>query len=257
MTVTTPITQTKRTASSKRLDLETTRPSASTSTLELAALALDVGLLVGVGTHAEMLDGLTGVLGSTEEEGVGSSGEAGGDLIHGEALAAGLLDAGTGRGGEAHGRDGELGELEETVVVSDGSDLILLTIAPCVCMLMPYNDDGLALVCLGGVLVGSGRDDLRQADGYRRVSGHVHRCVRSVFLRGRFILDIMRRRRTVLLKGASVRPVAVSTRTRANLLRVLTGQELVQTHQQLDVGVGGLGDLCILVNPRARYSCCV
>jgi hypothetical protein len=176
MTMTTPITQIKRTASSKRLNLETTRPSASTGTLELAALALDVRLLVGVGTEAEMLDGLTGVLGSTEEEGVGSSGEAGGDLIHGEALAAGLLDAGTGRGGEAHSRNGELGELKETVVVSDGPDLT--SISSCasfvVCMRMPYNDDGLALVCLRGVLVGSGRDDLRQADGYRIVSGRVH-----------------------------------------------------------------------------------
>jgi hypothetical protein len=124
MTVTTPTTQTKRTASSKRLYLETTRPSATTSTLELAALALDVGLLVGVGTHAEMLDSLTGVLGSTEEEGVGSSGETGSDLIDGEALAAGLLNASAGRGGEAHSRDGELGKLEKTVVVSDGSDLI-------------------------------------------------------------------------------------------------------------------------------------
>jgi hypothetical protein len=63
MTVSTPTTQRNRSASSTRLDLETTRPSASTSALELAALALDVGLLVGVGTHAEMLDGLTGVLG--------------------------------------------------------------------------------------------------------------------------------------------------------------------------------------------------
>jgi hypothetical protein len=38
------------------------------------------------------------------------------------------------------------------------------------CMCVPYNDDGLARVCLGGVLVGSSRDDLGQADGYRRVS---------------------------------------------------------------------------------------
>jgi hypothetical protein len=47
------------------------------------------------------------------------------------------------------------------------------------------------------------------------------------------------------------------TTRRANSEQVLTSQELVQTHQQLDVGVGGLGDLCILVNPRARFSCCV
>jgi hypothetical protein len=123
MTVSTPTTQRNRCASSTRLDLETTRPSASTSTLELAALALDIGLLVGVGTHAEMLDGLTRVLGSAEKKGVGSSGGAGGDLIDGKGLAAGCQDARASGGSEAHGCDGELGQLEQTVVVSDGSDL--------------------------------------------------------------------------------------------------------------------------------------
>jgi hypothetical protein len=125
MTLTTPTTQRKSTASSTRLDLETTRPSATTSTLELAALGLDVGLLVGVGTEAEVLDALTGVLGSTEEEGVGSSGVAGSDLVDGEGLTAGLQDARAGRRSEAHRGDGELGELKETVVISDRADLFL------------------------------------------------------------------------------------------------------------------------------------
>jgi hypothetical protein len=125
MTVTAPRTKPHRIASSTRLDLETTRPSATTSTLELAALALDIRLLVGVGTEAEMLDGLTGILGSTEEEGVGSSGEAGGDLVNGQSLTTGLLDARAGRGGEAEGGDGELGELEKTDIVSDGANLAL------------------------------------------------------------------------------------------------------------------------------------
>ena len=122
MTLTTP-NQRNRTTCSTRLDLETTRPSASTGTLELATLALDVRLLVGVGPEAEVLEGLTGVLGSTEEEGVGSSGEAGSDLVDGEALTTGLLNAGAGRGGEAESRNGELGDLEHAVVVSDGADL--------------------------------------------------------------------------------------------------------------------------------------
>jgi hypothetical protein len=125
MTMTTPITQRNRSAASTRLDLETTRPSATTGTLELAALALDVRLLVGVGAEAEVLDGLTAVLGSTEEECVGSSGEAGGDLVDGEGLTAGCEDASACRCGEAHRSDGELGELKETVVVGDGADLIL------------------------------------------------------------------------------------------------------------------------------------
>jgi hypothetical protein len=125
MTMTTPTTQRNRSASSTCLDLETTRPSATTSTLELAALALDVGLLVCVGTETEMLDGLTGVLGSTEEESVGSSGGAGSDLIDGEGLTTSLLNACASRGSEAESCNGELGELKQTVVVSDGANLIL------------------------------------------------------------------------------------------------------------------------------------
>jgi len=194
--------------SSTSLDLETTRPSATTSTLELAALAGDVGLLVGVGTEAEVLDGLTGVLGSTEEESVGSSGVTSGNLVNGEGLTTGLLNAGTGGSGEAEGCDGELGELEQTVVVSDGSD----------------NDDGLALVSLSGVLVGSGCDDLGQADGRAVDLGH-HEASQNRLVEG-----------------------GLGT----------TGKELVQAHQQLDVRVGGLRDLCTLVNRRVlEISCCV
>lgn len=66
--------------------------------------------LVGVGTEAEMLDGLAGVPGTTEEEGVGAGRVAGGNLIDGEGLAAGLLDAGTRSGSEAKSGNGELGE---------------------------------------------------------------------------------------------------------------------------------------------------
>ena len=123
--MTAPTTQRNGTSSSTCLDLETTRPSATTGTLELAALALDVRLLVRVGTEAEVLECLTGVLGSTEEEGVGSGGGTGSDLVDGEALTASLLDASTGRGSEAESRNRELGDLEHAVVVSDGTDLIV------------------------------------------------------------------------------------------------------------------------------------
>jgi len=83
------------------LNLETLRPSATTSALELPALALNVRLLVLVRTEAEVLDGLAGVLGSTEEEDVGASGRAEGQLVECEALTAGLLDTGTSGGSEA------------------------------------------------------------------------------------------------------------------------------------------------------------
>jgi len=189
MTMTTPTTQRKSTASSTRLDLETTRPSATTSALEFAALALDVGLLVGVGAHAEVLDGLTGVLGSTEEEGVGASGGAGGNLVDGEALTAGLLNAGASRGGEAESRNGELGGLEETVVVGDGADLMSISDVPRIVYAQgSYNDDGLALVCLRRVLVGGGRDDLGEGDGCHRVRTcfRMTRQVRSSYEGGSF-----------------------------------------------------------------------
>jgi hypothetical protein len=57
--------------------------------------------------------------------------------------------------------------------------------------------------------------------------------------------------------GAACSRLAHSARG-LSCMGILTSQELVQTHQQLDVGVGGLRDLCILVNPRAlEISCCV
>lgn len=103
--MTTPTTQKNHTPSSTHLDLETTRPSAATSALELAALALDVRLLVGVGSEAKMLDGLTRVLGAADENRVGSSGEAGGNLVDSEGLTTSLQDAGAGCSSEAESCD--------------------------------------------------------------------------------------------------------------------------------------------------------
>ena len=100
--------------------------------------------LVLVRSHAEVLEGLTGVLGTTEDEGVGTSGSAEGELVEGDGLTAGSEDAGTGGGGEAEGSDGELGELEQAVVVGDGAD----------------NNDGALLALLVGV-----GDNARQRHG--------------------------------------------------------------------------------------------
>lgn len=106
-----------------RLDLETPGPSATTSALELAALAGDLGLLVGVGAETEVLDSLTCVLGATEEESVGTSRGAESKLVEGESLASGFDDASTGRSGEAESSDGDLRELKKTVVIRDrGND---------------------------------------------------------------------------------------------------------------------------------------
>jgi len=138
------------------LHLETLGPSAATSALELPALALDVRLLVRVGTEAEVLDGLTGVLGTAEEDGVGTSGGTHSELIDGEALTTGGQDAGTGGCGEAKGCNGHLGEGQETVVVGDGGN----------------NDNGLALDLLGSVLAGGGSNNA--GDGHRRAVDLAH-----------------------------------------------------------------------------------
>lgn len=103
-----------------------------------------------------MLDGLTGVLGSSEEEGVGAGWRPDGKLVEGQALTAGLYDPGAGGSGEAESCNRQLGDLEEAVVIGDGSD----------------NDNGLVLVALAGLLAGGGGNDAR--DGHRRTvdAGH-------------------------------------------------------------------------------------
>lgn len=98
----------------------------------------------------EVLDRLASVLGTTEEEGSGSSGLAKGELIKSEALSTGSLDASTGSAGEAKGGDRELGDLEETDVISHGGD----------------GDDGRGGLELGvglGDLAGDARDGERGA----------------------------------------------------------------------------------------------
>lgn len=112
------------------LDLETTRSSAATGTLELAALRLDVGFLVLVGAKAKVLESLTGVLGATDQQGVAAGGGTQSQLVEGQGLATGGDDAAAGGSGESQSGDGHLGDLEKTVVIRDGAD----------------NDDGLVLL---------------------------------------------------------------------------------------------------------------
>jgi hypothetical protein len=133
-----------------------------------------------------------------------------------------------------------------------------------------YNDDGLALVRLGVLLVGGGGDDLGQADRCSRVSLRLAVALESVGLRGRLTLDIMSLRRTTLLKGASVRPRDCCQHAchrspglaSASAKGRLTGEELVEPHEELDIGVLALRDLCkfwsiphsseIMLRPRGQ-----
>jgi len=82
------------------LHLETLRSSATTGTLELASLGLDMWLLVLVWSETEMLDSLSSVLWSTEEEGVGSGWGSQCELIESEGLTTGSENSGAGSSGE-------------------------------------------------------------------------------------------------------------------------------------------------------------
>ena len=59
-----------------------------------------IRLLVLVGSHAEVLDGFSGILRTSEEKGVGTSRTPECQLVQGNGLTTGSLDPGTGSGGE-------------------------------------------------------------------------------------------------------------------------------------------------------------
>lgn len=96
-----------------------------------------------MGAETEVLDGLTAVLGTTEDQGVAASGGTESKLVQGDGLTTGGDNAGTGGSGEAESSDGHLGAGEEAVVVSDGTD----------------NDDGALLALLVDVGNNAGQRD--------------------------------------------------------------------------------------------------
>lgn len=77
---------------------------------------------MAVGSEAEVADGLTGVLGTTEDQSVASGGGTESKLVEGDGLTTGSDNASAGSGGEAQSSNGVLGELEKTLVVGDGAD---------------------------------------------------------------------------------------------------------------------------------------
>jgi hypothetical protein len=75
--------------------------------------------LVRVRTKAKVLDSLTSILRTTEQQCVAA---ILGELIQSHGLATSSDNSGPGRGGEAEGRNIELGDCELAVVVRDGAD---------------------------------------------------------------------------------------------------------------------------------------
>lgn len=78
-----------------------------------------------------MLDGLTGVLGTSQQNHICTSGMSESQLVQSQGLSAGFLDPGAGGGGESEGSHMEFGDSEEAVVIGDGAN----------------NGDGLSFVC--------------------------------------------------------------------------------------------------------------
>lgn len=75
-----------------------------------------------VGTESEMLDGLTGVLGTSDQDDIAAGRVSQSQLVQSQSLTTGLLDPGTSSGGESESSDVQLGDGQESVVVGDGTD---------------------------------------------------------------------------------------------------------------------------------------
>ena len=68
-----------------------------------------------------MLLGFSSLVGSNEES-IGSSGSSHDELVEGHAFSSGLDDFSSGGLSESEGGDGHLGEIEDSEIISDGSD---------------------------------------------------------------------------------------------------------------------------------------
>ena len=97
-----------------------------------------------MGTEAEVLHSLPGVLGSTEKKCVRSSRRPKSELVQGQGLTTGFLNPGSSSGREAKSSDRQLGHCQETVVIGHRSN----------------DDNSLSLVRLGDI-----RSDTRERDG--------------------------------------------------------------------------------------------
>lgn len=105
-------------------------------------------------SEAKVLDSLSSILGPSKEEGVASGGGSQGQLIQSQNFPSCSKDACTSRCGESKGSDTELGDSQESVVISDCAD----------------NDNGLVVRLFGGVRNDSGDRDRRAVDAGHKES---------------------------------------------------------------------------------------
>ena len=187
-----------------------------------------------VRAEAEVLHGLTGVLGATEEQSVGTGRGTQSKLVQGEGLTTGLLDTGTGGGGEAQSSDGQLGDVEEAVVIGDGAN----------------HDHGLALLRLVDV-----RGDARKRNRGAVDARHEEAAENGLVEVGlRAACQKIPRSVSVPANIRREKKFVLSRRSFAtHEIRILDGkkegshtsQEAVQLHQHLQVNVLALGRLAV------------
>jgi hypothetical protein len=75
-----------------------------------------------MGTHTEVLNGLTRVLGTTDKDSVSTSRGTESQLIQGQNLTTSLQDTSLGSLGEVKGSNRELGEVQKTRIIGNGTD---------------------------------------------------------------------------------------------------------------------------------------
>lgn len=72
--------------------------------------------------HAEVSDSLSRVSGTSQDQSVLTLGSSSSKLVQSDGLTTSLQDLSLGTGGESKSSDSSLGELEDSVVISDSSD---------------------------------------------------------------------------------------------------------------------------------------
>lgn len=153
--------------------------------------------LVLVWAKTEVLDSLTGVLGTSEKQSVASSGRTESQLIQSQDLSSSGENAGASSGGEPESSDAELRDSQEAVVIGDGTN----------------DHDGALIIITRSVGNDSGDRDWGSVD-----AGH-EESAEDNLVEG----------------GLGSAWTGLGLTLRPDLCKTLTGQEPVQLHEELEV----------------------
>lgn len=112
----------KRSTSWLLLHLEASRSSSTSTSLKLSSNRLDSGSLTLVRTHAEVSDSLSRVSRTSQDQSVLTLGGSSSKLIQSDGLTTSLQDLSLSTGSESESGNSSLGELKDSVVVSDSAN---------------------------------------------------------------------------------------------------------------------------------------